>query len=332
MNETNDTCHTFSSRDVTTIFTIRVAVASISLTACLLALVVLSVMICCVRVWKTYVHRLKLYLIIVALVLSVMYLLQVLPTRDTAVKTATDAAKVQQKWNSRCKAIAFFLQYFDWMLLILICWMVAYVLWLVKRIEKPQSDLYYQFHKWLEPTVIVSTVLFPLVFLWAPFISDDYGLGDIWCGNILRQNSLCSNRNESIEPGLGLLIGTWYIPGLIVTILCTVGMFVVVTSVWIYYRRRGYTSTIKGVIIQGLPPTMYLIIYDIISFLDVSSLLYHYKAGLTRGGSVDYSLWTMHAVTGPCRALAIPIAFVLGKIFIGVCCRQKAKNFYKTLE
>ena len=92
---------------------------------------------------------------------------------------------------------------------------------------------------------------------------DDYGLRDIWCGNVLRQNSLCSNRNESTEPGLGYLIGTWYIPGLIVTILCTVVVFVAVGSVWIYYRRRGHTSEIKGVIIQGLPPTMYLITYDI---------------------------------------------------------------------
>ena len=87
MNGSNETkCHTFSQRDVTTIFTIRVTVASISLTACLCALVVLTVMICCLRVWKTYVHRLKLYLVIVAIVLSVMYTLQVLPMRETAVK------------------------------------------------------------------------------------------------------------------------------------------------------------------------------------------------------------------------------------------------------
>ena len=323
MSTNNSTCYTFSHREVNTIFTIRVVVASLSLTACLIAFLVLCVLICCVKVWKTYVHRLKLYLMFVALVLSIMYLLQVLPTRSTAVETPDAARDLQEKWHAGCGAIAFLLQYFDWVLLLLICWMVLYVLWLVQRVGKPLSDYYFKHHQWLEVGVVVFTLTFPLLFLWTPFISDDYGLGDIWCGNVLRPNSLCSNTNQSIETGLGYLLGTWYVPGLLLTVLCIVGIFVVVGYVWVYYRKKGLTKKMKSAIIQGLPPTMYLIAYDIISGLDIASLLYHYNTSITRGGTVDFHLWKTHAVTGPCRALAIPVAFVVGKVSVRLCFKER---------
>ena len=324
MNTNNSTCYTFSEREVSTIFTIRVTVASLSLAACLLAFLVLCVLICCVRVWKTFVHRLKLYLMAVALVVSVMYLLQVLPTRSAAVMTPDAARDLQEEWHSRCAAIAFLLQYFDWMLLLLICWMVLYVLWLVQRVGKPLDDFHFHYYQWLEVGVVVFTLIFPLLFLWTPFISDDYGLEDIWCGNVLRRHSLCSNTNQSIEPGLGYLLGTWYIPGLILTSLCTVGIFVVIGYVWVYYRRKGLTNKLKSTIIQGLPPIMYLIAYNIISGLDIASLIYHYNKNVTRGGAVDYQLWKTHAVTGPCRALAIPVAFLVGNLFVRICFKKKS--------
>ena len=334
MSANNSTCHTFSEREVDAIFTTRVIVATLSLTTCLFTLLMLSAMVCCLRVWKTFVHRLKLYLTAVALVLSVMYLLQVLPTRSRAVETPDAASQLQRDWNNSCKAIAFFLQYVDWVLLILICWMITYVLWLVHRINKPPNAInFHQYnHKWLEVLGIVLTLTFPLLFIWVPFITDDYGLGDIWCGDIIRQHSLCSNRNESIEPGLGYLVGTWYAPGITVAFLCTIGVFLVVGYIWVYYQKKGYTDKMNTAIVQGIPPAVYLLIYNAISCLDIASLLYHYESSVTRGGVVDYRLWLMHAVTGPCRALAIPFAFVLGRLCVRLCCRDREKGPYKHLS
>lgn len=315
-------CQTFSDEEVNTIFKFRVAVASFSAVACFLCLCVLSVMICCVRVWKTNVHRLKLYLMIVALIVSIMYLLQALPMTDGVLETPDDEPQ-KQKWNTICRPIIFFLQYFDWMLLILISVVTIHLLLLVHSIHtlRKHNSFHFQYHLRREALMIIFTITVPLFIVWIPFINDHYGLHVVWCGIVWRENGLCGSSDAKLKSGIGYELGTWYVPGLLLSFLNIAGLSVVAGYFWFYYRKRNYTETVSA-IFQGLPSLIYLTVYDIISIIDFTSLLYHEKHGTTRG-QADYHLWLTHAVTGPCRALAIPIAFVLVAIFIRLCFKSK---------
>ena len=301
-----------------------------SFVACLVALILMCVLICYLKVWKTLVHRLKVYLTAVALVLSVMYLLQVLPMKSQAVQNEVTVRN--DNWNGACKGIAFLQQYVDWIMLLVLCWMVVYLLWLIQPLLRglgttfgslsSQSKIHF------EIAATIFTLAFPLLFMWTPFTTNDYGLADIWCGIIIRQHSDCSNRQESLSRGLGYLIGTWYGPSFIVALLCTVGVIVVVCCLWIYYKKKGRAEYMTSAILRGIPPAVYLVIYNVISCVDITSLLIHYTASnITRGGAVDYHLWLTHAVTGPSRALAVPFAFVLSHFLIRYCFRRKEESY-----
>lgn len=327
MSSNNSTdCQTFSDEEVKTIFKVRLAVAALSAVACFLCLCVLSIMICCVRVWKTFVHRLKLYLMVVALVLSIMYLLQALPMKDGALN---DHETLKQKWNTICKPIIFFLQYFDWMLLILISVVTVHLLLLVHHMHtlRQHNSFHFQYHWWREAVMIIFTITVPLFIVWIPFINDHYGLKAVWCGIVWQENGTCGSSETNVKSGIGYELGTWYVPGLLLSFLNAVGLSVVAGYFWFYYRKRNYTETvIMSAVVRGLPSLIYLTLYDIISIIDFTSLLYHEKYGTTRG-KVDYHLWLTHAVTGPCRALAIPIAFVLVAIFVRHCFKRRGRRY-----
>ena len=81
-------------------------------------------------------------------------------------------------------------------------------------------------------------------------------------------------------------------------------------------------------LVKGIPPAMYLVIYNVINAVNITSLVFH--AAQDRGNrdiSTDYRLWLVHAVTGPCRALAVPFAFVLGHFLIYCCFRQRSDSY-----
>ena len=327
MSANNSTCHTFSEREVDAIFTTRVIVATLSLTTCLFTLLMLSAMVCCLRVWKTFVHRLKLYLTAVAPVLSVMYLLQVLPTRSRI--TETDNLAWSRRWNVACEAVAFILQYVDWLLLLFICWIIVYLLRISFRIGRNPTifnNTHSQKSKYLEIAGLVLTLIFPLLFVWAPFVTKSYGLTSIWCGIIINPNCTYDRSHYSNEVGLGYLIGLWYAPAAAVALLCTVGVIIVIAQFWIYYKKRGLTRYMSNAIVKGIPPITYLVLYNTINCIDILNIIYHnVVASSRRVNEVDFRLWMVHAITGPARAFTIPFAFVLSHVFIR-CCFREAKT------
>ena len=313
MSTNNSSCHTFSDKELNAIFFARVGVASVSFIACLVALILMSVLICCMKVWKTFVHRLKLYLTATALIISPLYLLQALPMQYP-----------NAHWTSGCKPIAFLHMYVNWVMLLLICWMFAYLLRLAQRIGKPLR-LRFPHNSCLEGAGIAFTLVLPLLFVWTPFVTDSYGLGCLWCGIIIKH----FKDTDSPIRGLGYLIGLWYGSTIIVVLLCTVGFFFVIGKFVTYYKRRGLTQHISNAIVKGIPPVSYLILYNAINCVDISNLTYHSIARLDgREDNIDYHLWMTHAVAGPSRALAIPFAFVLSQLLIQCCFRKRKKVPY----
>ena len=312
MSTNNSSCN-FSDRQLNAIFYTRIGVASVSFIACLVALILMCVLICYVKVWKTSVHRLKLYLTTAALIISPLYLLQTLPIKYPNVD-----------WTSDCMAIGILQLYMNWVMLLLICWMFVYLLRLAQRIAKPLKLGNSPNSKCIEGAGIVFTLSFPLLFVWTPFVTGSYGLGYVWCGIIVRRSGACHDTDFPTR-GLGYLIGLWYGPAFIVVLLCMVGLIFVIGIFVMYYKKRGLTQQINSAIIKGIPPAVYLILYNAINLVDITSLTYHNIRHSEKGDSVDYHLWMTHAVTGPSRALAVPFAFVLSQLLIQ-CCFKKGKT------
>ena len=90
MNTTNGSCHVFSEGEMKAIIYTKAAMAAVSFVACLGTIILMCVLIFWKRVWNTFVDRLKLYLTVVALALSLTYLFQVLPVDPQASGNGTE--------------------------------------------------------------------------------------------------------------------------------------------------------------------------------------------------------------------------------------------------
>ena len=308
-------CHNLTEGQVNAVFYTRIGAATFAFAACLVTLAVLCIFMCWLRVWTTFVHRLKLYLTAVALVLSVLYLLQVLPMKFASKDGDDDS------WNEACKPIAFLLQYTDWVILLLICWLVIYLYRLSRCIGRPLTIYHMQrWHKCFEATAIIVTFTFPLLLVWIPFVTDSYGVdSQRWCEVITG-----SCRKVSIT-GIALIVGDWYLPAAIVALVCTTGIIIALANFWKFYNQQGLTHQMSQSIVKGIPPITYLVLYNTINCIDISSYIYHNLSGPSWERSVDYHLWETHAITGPGRAMIIPFAFVLSH-FVTRCCSREAER------
>lgn len=312
-------CHVYSEAEVNTIIYTKIGVATLSFVACLGTLILMCLLMCWLRAWDTLVDRLKLYLTFVAMVLSIMYIFQVLPVKSHTTVNGTATVARSEDWNRACKGIGFLLQYTNWVLLLMIGWMIVFLLWCAYTLGKSQSTTESKWRMLLDVAAIASSLVFPLLFLWMPFVTDSYGLGGQWCGIIVKKGREC-NEHGSLLPGLGYQIGLWYGPAIMVALACTVGLVIVTYQFWVYYRRNGLTDEMTRSIIKAIPPATYLVIYNAISCINCSSIIYH---NVKSSNEVNYRLYVTHAVTGPCRALAIPIAFVLSHIILQCCYRKR---------
>ena len=329
MDASNSSCRSLSDQEVKVVINTKIATASLSFLACLVTFILMCVLVCYMKVWKTFIHRLKLYLTTVALFLSIMYILQVLPVTTKEGDNGTETVTRNGDWSRACEAIAFLLQYTQWVMLLVICWMILFLLWLVYYLVQTEAKAFtLENSLWLEICGVFFTLIFPLLFLWTPFVTHNYGLGGQWCGIVIKHGNGCSGKNESLLPGLGYQIGIWYGPAIVVTFLCTIGVVIVIHRFWVYYRKNGRTEQMNNAIMKGIPPAAYLVLFNVINCINAASLIYH---ALTNDENTDYHLWVTHAITGPCRALAIPFAFVLSHFFIR-CCLKRKRDFYYSIQ
>ena len=327
-----EACHSPTSRQVDSIFYTRVGTSSLTLVACLVSLVILSYYVCWRRTWNTFVHRLKLQLTAVALVVSVLYLLQVMPVKLDK-QPRDEYSTASKEWTEACKLVIFLQTYGDWVLMLIILWLVIYLCRLAWKIGQPrpisrQTVRYHQKLFEVLGTAAVFTV--PLLIVWIPFVDGHYGVDDHkWCGIAMRET--CNRTHKNLK-GIGYVLGIWYIPSVLITLASTVGMIIAIAIFWRLFKRHGLTLRMRLAVLKGIGPVTYLILFNIINFIDGTNLIYH---SLTNehswNSSVDYHLWLVHAVTGPARAMAIPFGFIVTQLFTE-CCFRKRRETYNELS
>lgn len=314
-NSSSNSCATFSDHDLNTIMATKISTSAISFVTCVLTFILM----CCLRKWKTLVHRLTLYLTAVAILLSVIYILQVLPIPfDGIVNNTSVGTKAKtDSWKKACEGITFLHMYALWVRLLVICWIVIYLLHLTHYSllgrGKKQSACERCSPRAMEATGIILTLIFPLTFLWVPFVTENYGITGPWCGIVIKHNS-CDN--ESIAQGLGIQIGLWYAPAFATGLLCTVGMIIVIYRLCrFYYKVRSHRQQISHlveIIIDGIPLIIYLVVFNVINLVDTANVSVHATRDYD-DSKINMKLWIIHSFAGPSRALMIPFAFVLSQ-------------------
>lgn len=308
-NFSHSGCHTFSEKELRAITAGKTATAVISFVACLVTLILM----CILRTWKKFFQRLTLYLTAVAVLLSLSFIFQVLPVK-------TNEREVEPKnaeWGHVCKAVAFILQYTLWVMLLVICWIITYLLWLThyslqgRTWRENAFGCYSQ--KRLEVAGIVLTLLFPLLFVWIPFVTDNYGVAGAWCWISIPRNRC--NETAKPLPGLGYQIGIWYGPSTVIVLLCTVGIAIVIYRMCLLTLNKKRKDYYK-VILNVSTLLVYLVFFNLVNCLKVSSRIYFALKSLTSYGHPNVPLWLASGITAPGQTLVIPFTFALSQVIL----------------
>ena len=121
------------------------------------------------RTYRSFVHRLTLYLAFSGILLSLTNILQILP-----VDLNQNSIKVKVGLENLCAFAGFLRQYTVFLQALTVVWICFYIFQLVVR-ESQLKQLKY------ELIGVVTVVLVPFLFTWEPFITNSYGLRETRC-------------------------------------------------------------------------------------------------------------------------------------------------------
>ena len=218
--------------------------------------------------------------------------------------------------------------------MLIILWLVIYLCRLAWKSGESSTDQSVTYHqRFFEILGMVAAFVIPLFIVWMPFIGGYYGVDDHkWCEIIVRVKC---ERTSDAHKGIGYLMGTWYVLGILITLASTVGIILALVLVWKHYRRQGLTHQMTQALLKAIAPLTYLVLFNFINVIDSTNLIYHGLSGEENlNGFVDYQLWLVHAVTGPGRAMTIPFGFVLSLVVVECCNRinNRRRDAYNVLN
>uniref|UniRef100_A0A1X7V9I7 G-protein coupled receptors family 2 profile 2 domain-containing protein n=1 Tax=Amphimedon queenslandica TaxID=400682 RepID=A0A1X7V9I7_AMPQE len=288
----NDTCLFLSLNEVRTLGIIRSSVALISALSCLGAIVL--VLLLARKQWGLFkfTKRLSLYLTILALLYSVA---------TTFQWVSSSAIDEQPGGEQGCKAVAFFVQYLSWSLLVF-TFLLTLILFITVYKRK---ELH--FTRW-EIGTLLASILSPLITVWIPFINDSYGLSGIWCWIRSHDSTNCT----VFLPGVIEQIALWYAPLSILMIASSVLMFMTIGKyIYSVFKSCGYQKIDTDSLLYQNSFKDYspLVVYPIVFFsLNVIALS-------SRIASTQYvfpkGLLYIHSIVDPCWGLIASIATII---------------------
>ena len=176
MNESvNSTCGLLRVRLAKLEIAITSPAAGIGAASCVLAIF----LIIASKVYRSYTHRINLYLTIAALCRTVVIGLQVLPIDINQPSNAT--VRVKSGWGVPCAAIGFLTEYLFQSESLIRIWICSYVFGF--------AFFRFQFNRTrCELTGLLIVLILPALTTWIPFIDNSYGLTGTNCWVITKCN------------------------------------------------------------------------------------------------------------------------------------------------
>ncbi len=295
-DNTSGSCYTFSAKQVQVITTITISMYS---TAVLMCLIVIAVIIA-LRQYRTFVHRLLVYLLVAASFNGVSSGLEMAPTHHNSREI-----EVRHGLKPMCSAIGFAVQVTESQFLMVCTWILVYLVLLVVFQYRANSKRH-------EIAGLVISLVLPLTFDWLPFIHNIYGLAGPWCW-IRISNKDC---HDYITTGV-IYEFTLFCGPLLLLILASFVSFLVIAAISSKRSlnhsgegRRSQHSPYQQALKESLPLLVYPILYSIISGVLLANRI-NYVITTAHGKPPNYPLWLAHTIADPLRILFIPLAYLL---------------------
>ena len=199
------------------------------------------------KLFKYFAHRLALYQVLAALGLAIALACQMVFITNP-----------ENEKGPACETISFFFVYFSWVKLMFISWVVLHLFCF---------SVFYKNLQNFEILFVCVSVLFPLLFLWAPFISGKeyggvpvYGSAGAWCW-IKNWRNDCVN--EKFNLGIGEQFGFWFAPAMVCSVVDSIAIVIIIIR--LVYRKSGETSLlVRGQRWKALKELLPLLAYPII--------------------------------------------------------------------
>ena len=319
-------CYNFSTSAVEAAYYTKLCVASLGI----LAASVVIIMICASKVYRQFVYRLVLYLMLTNLFQAVALVVEVIPV----VVEKDGEVTVREGWGRACAAFGFIDQIASWMGIITILWIMFYLLWLSYKLRRLQngkvepptvnsSDKPYQQISKAEMGGIVALLILPFTLNWIPFIWDMYGLSGPWCW--IKSTG---NNCEDYKLGLTLMMIVLYGPLVFMVTFSFISMLVIAA---IFCRgakmRRGsirkkYSKGIAEMVLIAFYPTIYNILCLILIVNRAKEAI-----SISHQEPPFFPLWMAGAIADPSRVLLPPLAFLLHpKSWKTIFCKRRSSD------
>lgn len=270
-------------------------------------------MVIALRLYKHFIYRLASYQVLGSLFQG---------TAMALVLVLIDYDEEKLQYRVACKITAFLIEYSLWVKLIFTIWLTFHLFAYV---------VFYKNLKKLEYLYLFSPMLFPLLFVWIPFIDGSYGVSGAWC-YIRSWNDNCATNKY--DPGIIEQFVLYYGPAtaaLIVNIIIIIFMIVIMLrrvrvdlDVRIQHSEStSLTSTAlrnkKVEVLKQLVPLLaYPIIYFTLLIFPLTNRIYMAKAN-----SLDPPLIMAQAVAQSSMGFFAGLALILHITFIQIKNRHR---------
>ena len=289
------------------------ATALTSLTACVAVIVIF----CWQRMLNRFIHRLIVYLLAYSIFISVALALR--------LTSSLRAFVTSEPYGPFCVFSGFLAQYSGWTILLSQTVIVAHIGCLVVLVEvrctRPLGHHYLgitsafesegsrnakRYAVCLELVYALAPALIPLLFVWVPFTTDDYGPAGLWCWIRRIDEESC----ELVVSGVIEQYTLWYGPLTVITLINTTVIIITIVTICkmvYHFKKSGETPTgYKNTLKQVLPILAYPIIFQIQSWFALANRLY----GLL-SSSRFLPLLIIHSIGSPSWGLLAAIASII---------------------
>lgn len=286
-------CHQFSAQQIQDITIAYTVVAAAGAVMCLVTIILIVVL----KLYRTFVHRLVLYVMVVGFFQGITTALQVAPVHHNGKEV-----EVRHGLTGLCVTFAFAVQVTVSQLMMVLTWILVYLFLLVifrYRVDSKKQEI----------AGLLITLGLPLIVNLLPFIHSLYGLAGAWCW--IRATS--SDCQSLITLGIVYQITLFYGPKTLLVLL-SFAMFLVVAVILCKQSCKqsggGQRSPYQQAVRQALPLLLYPVLYNIIVGVMIANRA-DYAIAIAHNRKPYYPLFLAHAISDPMRILFIPVAFLL---------------------
>ena len=307
-------CLEFSKKIANIIFDLKIALGSLGTLLCLFVIILVAAS----RIYKQFVYRLVLYLMIVNITQALCQIIELIPVEVTEDDRIT--MRNGTGWEEGCAVLGYLDVVTAWMGNFVIIWIMLYMLklsWQLHRLPSnqyqaiPPSNVNKKKPHTREITGVLLLVFSPFLFSWIPFVMHMYGISGLWCWIKTASENGCSDGDFQ-RLSLTLMLVMYYGPLVGILIFGLVCMLSIITLLRMSSNklhgavRQRYQSSMKEI---GLV-LIYPIVYCLFCFFLLVNRIYSSTHTYSNDQPNNYTLWIIHAVADPGRILIPALAFL----------------------